>query len=172
MYGIVPFMEETNNQVTEANSDRDVTSPYEFAFHILPTVALEEVPGVFGDIKTIVDRIGGRITQEEAPQNFDLAYTVVKHTEGKNYKFNHSYFGWLRFEMESSKLEHLKSEIAHEGRILRSMIIKLDKGEIENPFKVFEIKAKRTAQKSDEEKEAPKEVSEADIEKAVEGITQ
>lgn len=166
-------MEEINNKATEANSDREVISQYEFAFHILPTVALEEVPSVFGDIKTLVDREGGRITQEEAPQNFDLAYTVVKHTEGKNYKFNHSYFGWIRFEMESSKLEHLKTEIAHEGRILRSMIVRLNKDEIEHPFKVFEIKVKRTAAaKSDEEKEVPKEVSEADIEKAVEGITQ
>jgi ribosomal protein S6 len=165
-------MEEHNNQVTEANSDREVVSPYEFAFHILPTVALEEVPGVFGDIKTLIDREGGRITQEEAPQNFDLAYTVVKHTEGKNYKFNHSYFGWLRFEIESAKLEHLKTEIAHEGRILRSMIIRLDRDEIEHPFKVFEVKAKRTVHKTDEEKEEPKEVSEAEIEKAVEDITQ
>ncbi len=166
-------MEDINNQTTEAHSDREVTTHYEYAFHILPTVALEEVPSVFGDIKTIIDRAGGRITQEEAPQNFDLAYTVVKHTEGKNYKFNHSYFGWVRFEMESAKLEHVKSEIAHEGRILRSMVVKLDRDELEHPFKVFEVKTKRSASKADDDKqEAPKEVNEAEIEKAVEGITQ
>ena len=158
-------MEDNNNLATEAREGE--VSHYELAFHILPTVAGEEVPGVFGDIKTQIDRVGGTITQEEAPQNFDLAYTVVKHTEGKNYKFNHSYFGWVRFTAEGSAIESLKSELAHEGRILRSLLIKLTKGEMEHPFKVFEKHTKKHEAPAD-----AKPVSEAEIEKAVQGITE
>lgn len=167
-------MDDNNNRATEADEMEDNVSHYEFAFHVLPTVALEEVPGVFGDIKALIDHAGGHITHEEAPQNFDLAYTVVKHTEGKNYKYNHSYFGWVRFTLEASKLEQLKTEIEHEGRILRFLILKLTKAEIEKPFKLFEVKHKRKMEgaKDDGEKvEAPKEVSEAEIDKSLEGIT-
>jgi ribosomal protein S6 len=163
-------MEDINNGATEAHEGGDRISTYEFAFHILPTVALEEVPTVFGDIKTLVDREGGHLISEEAPQNFDLAYTVVKHTEGKNYKFNHSYFGWVRFTLDAHKLEHLKTEIAHESRILRHLVVALTDADIQNPFKVFEAKSKRMPR--DLDKSEVKEVSEADIEKAVEDITQ
>jgi ribosomal protein S6 len=166
-------MEDITNQATEVNEGGDVTSHYEFAFHILPTVASEEVPGVFGDIKAHIDNVGGQITNEEAPQHFDLAYTVVKHTEGKNYKFNQSYFGWVRFTLDASKLEHLKEELALDARILRSMLIKLSKAEIEQPFKMFEVKLKRKTEGTMQDTDEPaKEVSEAEIEKAVEDITQ
>jgi ribosomal protein S6 len=165
-------MEDIKNPVTEAHEKGDVTSHYEFAFHILPTVAVEEVPGVFGDIKAHIDTAGGHITHEEAPQSFDLAYTVVKHTEGKNYKFNHSYFGWVRFTLDASQLAHLKEELEHDARILRSIMIKLSKAEIEQPFKMFEVKLKRKTEAAlPDAEEAVKEVSEADIEKAVEDIT-
>lgn len=167
-------MEDNKNRATEADELRDKVSHYEFAFHILPTVALEEVPSVFGDIKTLIDHAGGHITHEEAPQNFDLAYTVVKHTEGKNYKYNHSYFGWVRFGLDAAKLEHLKTEIEHEGRILRFIILRLTKAEIEKPFRVFEVKHKRKVEERSEDGEkaaAPKEVNEAEIEKSLEGIT-
>lgn len=166
-------MEDNNNRATEANDEGDVTSHYEFAFHILPTVALEEVPSVFGDIKTLIDHAGGSITSEEAPQKFDLAYKVVKHTEGKNLSFNHSYFGWVRFTLTPEKLAGLKTEIEHNGNVLRFLILKLTKAEMEHPFKMFEVKRKHKAEQKDEEGKVAevKEVSEADIEKSLEDIT-
>lgn len=173
--GIVFSMALNNMPATEATVG-DEMSYYEFAFHLLPTVADEEVPAAFGDLKAMIDREGGHITSEEAPQRFDLAYTVVTHSEGKNFKYNHSYFGWVRFMTEPSKLENLKTEIAHESRVFRHLLIKLTKAEMEHPFKTFEIKTKRKTEAKDEatpeKTEAPKEVNEADIEKAVEGITQ
>jgi len=162
----------TNMPATEATVG-DEMSHYEFAFHILPTVVDEEVPGAFGDLKALIEQAGGHITHEEAPQRFDLAYTVVTHSEGKNFKYNQSYFGWVRFMMEPEKIESLKTEIAHEGRVFRHLILKLTKGESEHPFKIFEVRSRRKAEKEDGEKiEEVKEISEAEIEKAVEGITQ
>lgn len=173
IHGIVADMEEINKGASEAAHGEEL-SHYEFAFHILPTVALEEVPGVFGDIKTLIDREGGHITHEEAPQNFDLAYTVVTHSEGKNYKYNHSYFGWMRFLLSPEKLAHLENEIKHEGRIMRFLLLRLTKTEIEQPFKIFEVKHKRKVEGDKVEGEKPepsKPVSEAEIEKSLEGIT-
>jgi ribosomal protein S6 len=163
--------------VTEVNGvDPELVSHYEFAFHILPTVAEEEVPRVFGDIKTLIDQAGGTIMSEEAPQRFDLAYEVLKSVEGRNLRYTHTYFGWVRFTLEREKLEHLKVEIEHMDSIVRFLLIKLTRAEVLHPVKFFE--QKRRAKKGEEvvekkEKvEEPKaEVSEEDIEKAVGEIT-
>jgi ribosomal protein S6 len=163
-------MEHINNPATEAH-EGGAQHHYEFAFHMLPTVAEEEVPGAFGDIKAHIDAVGGRVTNDEAPQKFDLAYTVVKHAEGKNYKFNQSYFGWVRFTLEAAKLEALQSELTHDARILRSLLIRLTPGDIEHPFKMFEVRLKKRHTEH-EEREPVKEVSEEELAKAVEGITQ
>ena len=168
-------MEEINIPATEATGGDDM-SHYEFAFHILPTVTEEEVPAVFGDLKTLIDHAGGHIIQEEAPQHFDLAYTVVTHSEGKNFKYNHSFFGWVRFMSLPEHIEKLQAEIKHDGRVMRHIIIALTKAEMEHPFKVFEVKRKHKPEVEKDE-EAPKvaevvkEVSEEEIEKSLEGIT-
>lgn len=169
-------MSENNIPATEALLGTvDERSQYELAFHILPTVAEEEVPAVFGSIKTLIDSSDGTIIHEEAPLRFDLAYEVVKHTEGRNFRYNHSYFGWVRFVIEGDKLEHLKAEIEHEGHVLRYVILKLSKADIEQPFRVFDVRRKerKTADAVQGEKsaETPKPVSEEDITRSLEQIT-
>ncbi|MEM9337017.1 MAG: 30S ribosomal protein S6 [Patescibacteria group bacterium] len=115
---------------------------YEFAFHVLPTVAEGEVAGVFEDLKSLIAKAGGSATSEEAPQRFDLAYEIVKHLEGKNRKFNSAYFGWVRFTLAPEALEGLTEEIEADTRLLRYLIIRLTRVEEENPFNFHEALAK------------------------------
>jgi ribosomal protein S6 len=156
--------------------DAELTSHYEFAFHILPTVAEEEVPRVFGDIKTLIDHQGGTIMSEEAPQRFDLAYEVLKSVEGRNLRYNHTYFGWVRFTLEAVKVEHLKVEIDHMESIVRYLLIKLTRAEVTHPVKFFEQKRRlkkgdEVVEKKEKVEEVKAEVSEEEIEKAVGEIT-
>ena len=67
-------MSENNMPAAEAN-DVEVAEAnhYEFAFHVLPTVAEGEVPSVFGNIKDVITTTGAEIFDEEAPERFDLA---------------------------------------------------------------------------------------------------
>lgn len=111
------------------------THAYELAFHVLPTVAEGEVPGVFESIKSLITKDGGTIFDEEAPERFELAYEIVKHLEGKNRKFTSAYFGWIRFKAESSIIERLLEEVESKNEILRHLLIKLSKVEEENPFR-------------------------------------
>lgn len=165
-------MAENNMPVAEAvGADQDERSQYEFAFHILPTVTEEEVPRVFGELKTLIDHAGGEIITEEAPQHFELAYDVVKHTEGKNYKFAHSYFGWVRFMLLSDKLEHLKTEIEHNQNVLRFMLLRLSKAEVAQPFRIFESLKKEKKEDDATDSKADKEVSEEDIDRSLGEIT-
>ena len=78
-------MSETTMPAAEAAATTlDEQSSYELAFHVLPTVAEGEVPGVFEELKTLITNAGGECTSEEAPERIDLAYEIVRHTEGKN----------------------------------------------------------------------------------------
>jgi small subunit ribosomal protein S6 len=111
---------------------------YELAFHILPTVAEGEVQSVFDSIKALITKDGGTITDEEAPERFELAYEIVKSQEGKNRKFRTAYFGWIRFTAEATTAAPLLEEMDTHASVLRHILIKLSKTEAENPFRFHE----------------------------------
>lgn len=160
----------------------DERARYEFAFHILPTVAEGEVPTVFEKLKAYITKEGGECFDEEMAQRVDLVYPVVKHLEGKNRRFNSAYFGWIRFAMMGESLHLLEEELTHETALLRTLIIKLTREEELHPFKFHEHhKAVKMVEVVDEEpevlKETPteteerKEVSEEALEESLEKIT-
>ena len=124
---------------TEATAEthNEVVS-YEFAFHVLPTVAEGEVPVVLENIKSTIIKSGAEIFDSEAPERIDLAYPVLKHMEGKNRKFTSAYFGWVRFRLSAEKLESLMEELLGEVAILRHLTIKLTKVEEAKPFRFHE----------------------------------
>ncbi len=177
-------MSETTMPAAEALAvaHDDERNSYEFAFHVLPTVAEGEVPGVFEKIKTHITGVAGELFDEENPERIDLVYPIVKSIEGKNRKFTSAYFGWVRFKLAGEKLEHLSEELQSENAILRSLMIKLTKHEEANPFRFHENrKSIKMVQVFDEEgetlKETPTEteehveVSEAALEESLEKIT-
>lgn len=129
-------MSETQMPAVEANqSAEQELQSYEFAFHILPTIAEGEVQGVFDALKAQITKAGGEITAEEVPQRFDLAYEIVKYLEGKNRKFNSAYFGWVRFKLTASALTALTEEIDGAKELLRYLLIKLTKVEEAHAFR-------------------------------------
>lgn len=108
---------------------------YELAFHILPTIAEEEVSTVFEAIKAMIAKKGGEVISEEAPERFDLAYEVEKHLEGKNRKFKTAYFGWVRFGAAPASAVEITKDMDWNNSILRHLLIKLTRVEEENPFR-------------------------------------
>jgi ribosomal protein S6 len=133
-------MAETTMPAAEVNTEAytDEVTSYEFAFHILPTVAEGEVPETLSQIKAHITNNGGAIFDEEAPERIDLVYPIVKQLESKNRRFNSSYFGWIRFRLEGEKLAALLEELRGEANILRFLTIKLTKTEEAHPFRFHE----------------------------------
>ncbi len=111
---------------------------YEYAFHILPTVAEGEVPSVFAEIKALITKLGGEIMTEEAPERVDLVYDIVKSIEAKNRRFKSAYFGWIRFTLPVEKIEELTEDLRGVPQILRDLMIKLTKIEEARPFRFHE----------------------------------
>ncbi len=130
-------MSENEMPAAEATAVVDETNEsnhYEFAFHVLPTVAEGEVAGVFEALKAHITKAGGEFTTEEAPARVDLAYEIVKPIDGKNRKFGSAYFGWTRFKLSSNQVAELTSELEDMPELLRSLMIKLTRAEEVEPF--------------------------------------
>lgn len=130
-------MTESTMPAAEANAGFDERNRYEFAFHVLPTVAEGEVAGVFENIKAHIAKLG-EITDEEKPERIELAYPVVKHLEGKNRSFNSAYFGWIRFALPGEELGALMEELSVQPEVLRHLLIKLTRQEETHPFRFHE----------------------------------
>lgn len=53
-----------------------------------------------------------------------LAYEMSKLIQTKNTSFDHAYFGWVKFEIESAELSSVKKSIESMDEILRALFIK------------------------------------------------
>jgi len=111
---------------------------YELAYHILPTVAEGEVTAVTDELKALVAKDGGAITDEEAAERFELAYEIDKYLEGRYRKFTSAYFGWIRFTIAPAAIATLTEEVEGHKQILRSLLVRLTKAEEANPFRFHE----------------------------------
>lgn len=168
-------MDEKEMPAVEATADSALLErmEYEFAFHLLPTVADGEVEGVVNDLKKLIGAHGGEIFDEEAPQRFTLAYEIRKSVEGRSSRFVNSWFGWVRFTLYASELAKITEEIDHRSDVLRYLIVRLTRAEKENPYRFFVKKPVESATVvlSEADSEEAVEVSEEDLNKSLEGIT-
>lgn len=158
-------------QVTEVNEDLMFdASMYEFAFHILPTVAEAEVPSITEKLKALIQHSGGEIITEEKAERVELAYDIDKAVDGKHKRFHSAYFGWVRMNMSGDQLLAFKAELAHIPEVLRHLIVKLTKDEIKTPFFYHTAvrKNKATRIKSDSDEEPALVVDEVEAEAEVE----
>lgn len=131
-------MTETTMPAAEATHDNfDERNSYEFAFHVLPTVAEGEVIGVFDALKAHITKVG-EIIGEEKPERIDLEYPIVMSMEGKNRKFTSAYFGWVRFKLAGDQIGDLVEELSSVTEILRHLLIKLTAQEEAHPFRFHE----------------------------------
>lgn len=144
-------MSEAHMPVTEAQVvEGDESSNYELAFHILPTVAEEEVVEVQNALREMITKAGGTIDTEESAARFDLAYDITKNIEGKRHTFSTAYFGWIRFTGMSDMVSELQESLDVQKELLRYMIIKLTKEEAARPFTVHKVQSKMPETVGDE----------------------
>lgn len=174
-------MTETTMPAVEATQDSfDERNSYEFAFHVLPTIAEGEVAGVVDTLKAHITKVG-EITNEENPERVDLEYPIIKSIEGKNRKFTSAYFGWVRFKLEADKLGDLMEELSTNTSILRHLLIKLTREEEVHPFRFHEnrksvkmvevVNEEELLSEVQTETEENVEVSEKELDESLEKIT-
>ncbi len=109
-------MEEMN--LTE-ESDNGV---YELGFLLVPDITEEKLPEMFGNLKDAVLAKGATAIAEEFPRHMPLAYTMEKTINNKIERFNNGYFGWIKFELDPSKVAELDAALRLRTDVIRHLI--------------------------------------------------
>lgn len=156
----------------ENTKDADDVKIYELGYHVLPTVAEENVAEEVGKIHSFISENDGNIISEGMPTKHQLSYEIKKRIETKYVKFNKAYFGWVKFEITPALVGKIKEKMTSDENILRFIIINTVK---ENTMHVF----KSPMMSKDEMVRVPKdlpaqavktEISEEEIDKSIDEL--
>jgi ribosomal protein S6 len=97
---------------------------YELGYHIVSTVAEENLPKEVEALKAIVLKDGGSLVSEGEPKLINLAYSMTKSVADTRKKFDTAYFGWLKFETKSELMPSIKKAVDAYPNVLRYLLIK------------------------------------------------
>ncbi len=97
---------------------------YELAYLFVPTIDEAAILGRFGDLKALIEKEGGTFVSEDMPKMIELAYEMSRVITNKKTYFTNAYFGWIKFELDPSKVEALKPVLDRNEEIIRYMILK------------------------------------------------
>lgn len=111
-------MDESTNQ---EKNDKNV---YEVGYLLVSKLTEEEVPGVYGNLKDLVQKLGGEIISDDMPRMIPLAYTMSKVISNVRHNFDSAYFGWTKFFMDAEKVSELKKTLSFDPNFVRFLIIK------------------------------------------------
>ena len=145
----------------EYNDERRV---YELGYHMVPTLTEEELQKEVDSLRGAISELKGTIVSESEPAPIELAYTMVIGEGGKNTRYDTSFFGWIKFDLEPAQLAYLQDEvIADNKNILRHLLIKTVAEDTQAQVNLEELKevksnekiapAPKTAEKKEEVKE-------------------
>lgn len=97
---------------------------YEVGFHIVPTVAENDLGVQVTRVRDEIEAAGGRTFADEYPRHIDLSYPMVKVVANKRAIYHSSYFGWMKFDAESSEVRALDGALKQNESIIRFILIK------------------------------------------------
>jgi ribosomal protein S6 len=158
-----------------------VVRVYEIGYHILPTIAEDQLDSVVSSIRSIIETQGGTFIAEGAPALVRLSYDIetrvpVEGEGDKRVRHDRGYFGWLKFEGPTVLVAMLEEALKADPKILRHIIFQTVREETRARMKaptLREVKRTDTIKPATHrvaEESAP--VSEVDLDKALEDITQ
>ena len=114
------IMSDNENEIKEDKSER----VYELGYLLVPTLAEEDLPMVFGNLKELIASLGGVHISDEMPKMIPLAYAMTKVITNVRHKWNTAYFGWIKFTMATDKVLELKKKLDLDPNFVRFLILK------------------------------------------------
>lgn len=134
------------------NKEDMLVKVYELGYHLIPTLAEEEVPQYVNKIKDLLDSYGAVVISEESPKRIELAYTMHPSVKNKKQKYDKAYFGWIKFETDTESVEAFKKAIDDIDEIFRHLLIITVRENTMAPKKLFVTAKKRTTKHGEDEK--------------------
>jgi ribosomal protein S6 len=118
-------MEKVEKQLEEGGLQAGLCEQvYELGYHIVSTVAEENLSKEAEALKAIVLKDGGSLVSEGEPKLINLAYSMTKSVADTKKKFNTAYFGWIKFETKSELMPSIKKAVDAYPNVLRYLLIK------------------------------------------------
>ena len=148
---------------------------YEVGYHILPSVKEDEIDGVVGKIRALIEKAGGSFIAEGAPVQMKLSYPMSVRENERHTEYDHSYFGWLKFEAPAEIVSILEGALKVDPQILRCIVFRTVREETRARLKLGTLREVRRTDtikapaRHTEEVSVP--VSEVDLDKALEVLT-
>lgn len=152
-----------------------ISRVYEVGYHVIPTVAEEDLEKVVGTIRSTIEKAGGTFIAEGAPALMKLSYEMTARVGDKKVSHDKAYFGWIKFEAASTSAAAVEESLRLDPQILRHIVFRTVREDTRAKVKMQTIReVKRTdvikaAPHRTEEVSAP--VSEADLDKALQDLT-
>ena len=98
---------------------------YEVGYHIVSSVAEEQIPAEVEKIKSYLAKEKAIIISEEAPKLRPLAYSIKKAFGGTYKTFDKAYFGFIKFELgEEGDIRNIDLSMKNNESVLRYLVIK------------------------------------------------
>lgn len=120
--------DESMNEIKGEASPKDELDAndrvYELGYLLVPTLPEEDVPAAFGNLKELVNSLGGIPVSEDMPKAIQLAYSMSKVIQNVRHKFDNAYFGWIKFTMDTEKVTELKKKLHLDPNLIRFLILK------------------------------------------------
>ena len=165
-------------EVKNKEENSDEISVYELGYNLALEAVEDNVTPEVNLIKSSIEKNGGNFIDEGLPKKTKLAYDIVLSNAGKRKKFDSAYFGWVKFDMEPSKISDLKTALDENKSIIRFLIIKTVRESTLAPKKVLVERAttvvetptttKKIVKPTEEEKKTP--VSEEELDRTIEEL--
>lgn len=154
------------------NKEDMLVKVYELGYHLIPTLAEEEVPQYVNKIKDALDSYGAVIISEEMPKRMELAYTMNPSVKNKKQKFAKAYFGWIKFEVDTESANAFKKLIEDMDEVFRSLLIITVRENTMAPKKLFSAPKKRTTHHASSDEKIDVAVVDKEIDALVDGETE
>lgn len=98
---------------------------YEVGYHLISSIAEENVPAEEAKVKEYLAKEKAIIISEEAPALRPLAYPIKKAFGGVYKTFDKAYFGFIKFELgEEGDITKIDAALKNNTNILRHLVIK------------------------------------------------
>jgi len=168
-------MQEEEKDLKNEETEAETREPkvYELGYLLVPTITIEDVPVMYGNLKELVSSMGGEIISDEMPKSIPLAYTMLKVVKNVRSKFDTAYFGWIKFSMSASAIVSLKKKLDLDPNVIRFLILKTVK---ENTIAAKRfvgrdmVRRKPTTSTKTDESGAPVEINKEEIDKEIDAM--
>ncbi len=161
-------------KTAEKAQDREaVVRVYEAGYLIAPTVKEDEIESIVGGIRSVIEKAEGSFIAEGAPSMTKLAYDIEGLEGAKRVPYDRAYFGWIKFEAATPAVDMLEASFKKSREIIRHLVFRTVREDTRAKIKAPTLReVKRTdVLKTTVRPEAAANVSEEDIDKAIQDLT-